>query len=369
MAFTPTPDPSQTTDSPIPEPTGQNCDACSNDLGSSSCAADDDECLLTECEANEQCETCGFDCSSIIGTLFRRRNGFIARAIISARPRQMLKKLSRRNVIEPTSLARVSDLDRIRSLRKRVEHKPAWKKFAPKGVKYYKMLQDKPLEDKVEPKMCELDAYFDVSKTGPTALRARSKQALFEKLGIASTQSYYAFGAVGPKEGTSIADFQETISAEQGILFANANDRGEKKNGKGEVIQKPIPYQMSTVAWWMWKHTVMLSKPQGDPNSEMKEEDFDFSNFKYFFRVSIKNHDTLEILEEALGKSTAPKEFTPEDQSEDNGFWPLLGSPNGNGIAWFLADHKKSLKGKTIVKLTAWFREDAGEYHMWATIN
>lgn len=336
-------------------------------MGASSCGLNDNDCLVKECKADEHCKACGIDCSTFVsGSLNRRRDVLFGRAIISARPKQMSNKLSRRKVIEPTPLARIAGLDRPRSLYKRVEHKPAWIKFAPKGFRYYKMLQEKPMEDAAEPKMCELDDYFDVRKGNPTA--ARAKNALFEKIGVTPTKSYYALMVVGPKEGKSkngekekIADFQDTLSTEQGIFFANANDRGERKDKDGVVTQKPIPYQMSTVAWWMWKHTVMQGQ---DPN--IKEEDTDFSNFKYFFRVNIDNPDTTEILIEALGDSKEPKEFTPADEGPDNAFWPILGSPNGNTIAWFLADHKKSLKGKGIEKITAWFNGE--NYFFWATI-
>jgi hypothetical protein len=91
----------------------------------------------------------------------------------------------------------------------------------------------------------------------------------------------------------------------------------------------------------MWKHVFM----QGQV-SNIREEDTDFSNFKYHFNYNIDNAETSEILEEAVGESNQPKDFTPEDESRDNAFWLILGSPNGNSIAWFLADHKQSLKGR-----------------------
>jgi hypothetical protein len=333
------------------------CSACSDDMGASSCAAVDTQCLLDECGANQNCKDCGTDCESFIsGSLFRRR--------LEARPKQMSSKYSRRNVIQATPLMRLTAVGRSSSLVKRVEHKPSWIKFAPKGLRYYKMLQDKGMEDANDPKMCELDAYFEVRDLTKSAARAKNK--LFEKIGITATKSYYAVTADGPAPGQAkngedekIADFQNTISAEQGVFFANANDRGERKDGD-KVTRKPIPYQMSTVAWWMWKKTVMADNP------DKKEEELDFSNFKYFFRVNIDNPETTEILEEVLGDSTDPKDFTPEDESQDNAFWPLLGSPNGNTIAWFLADHKKSLNGKTIEKITAWFSGE--DYFFWATI-
>lgn len=363
MAFTPTPDPTpdapQTTQPPPPEATGEDCGPCYTDMGASSCADHDDQCLLNECEANQNCKDCEFSCSTLLGTLFRRHYGLLTRTILSAGPRQMSKKLSRRNAIEPTPLARDSEHDRIRSVQKRVEHGPVWKKFAPKGFKYFKMLQDKPVEDSLDPPMCELDAYFEVTKKGPI-----SKPPLDSRLfGVEPTVSYYQFNAQN-KKGNPFGLFQNTVSAQQGIFFATFNDRGEVINDKGEVIQKPLHYQMSTIAWWMWKHTVMLSEPQG----KTQEQGYDFSNFKYFARVNIVNEDTIEIVREAVGDNKEPLEFKPEDESEDNAFWPLLGSPNGNGIAWFLADHKKSLKGKTISKITVWNKDNFDEVHMWATI-
>lgn len=317
----------------------------------------DDECLFKACEYNEHCRAQGINCYSVTKALYRRRNG----ALSSPRLSQVSDKSSRRKVIyTSTSIPRVYNVSHIRVLYKRAEHNHVWKTYAPKGFRLFKQLQDHPLEDKVERPMCELDSFFDVTIGQTKALRPR-KYTLLEKAGIQATDSYTAVMAVGPKDN-SIAEFQNTISAEQGIFLANAKNRGEDKS-KG---QKPIPHQMSTVAWWMWKHVVMKNAQQGN-SADVREEDVDFSNFKYFFRWNINNPDTENILIEALGDDAEPRDFTPEDQSEGNAFWPLLGSPNGNGIAWFLIDHKKSLKGKTISKLTAW-RQDT-EYHMWATIN
>lgn len=311
--------------------------------------------------------------------LRRRRDAApFARPTISPRLIQMSNKLSRRKEVEPTPLGRITGLNRPRSLSPApaetpaalaaVLHSPAWKKYAPKGVRIFKTLQSNGMVDKVEPTICELDAYFTLTgSVNPTL--ARAKGALFEQMGVTPTKSYLAVSARGPKEGMSkngenedAATFLETISAEQGVFFANENDRGEKREN-GVVTEKPTPYQMSTVAWWLWKHVVMKSQ---DPS--IAEKDTDFSKFRYFVRVNIVNKETIEILKApVLGDITTPKSFTPEDESHDNPFWPLLGSPNGNGIGWFLADHKGSLKGKTIERITAWL-SDEDEYHFWATI-
>lgn len=210
--------------------------------------------------------------------------------------------------------------------------------------------------------MCEMDAAFRNNKNGPKSLRG-FKIDLLKQIGITPTKSYYAFMTFGKKsDGTEVGDFFNTISAEQGIFFANANDRGERKE-HGVITQQPVAYQMSTIAWWLWKHTVMASHAHS-----VKEDDEDFSDLRYFFRVNIKNEETAEILQHALGDENGPKDFTPEDESQNNAFWPILGSANGNGIVWFLADHKKSLKGRTIEKITVWLSEEDHSYNFWATI-
>jgi hypothetical protein len=336
-------------------------------MGASSCRFDDTDCLLNECREDEHCQACGIDfCFTFVkGDLNGRRDVLPEDGTISARPTQMSHKLSRRKAIETTPIPRIAGFGS--ALHKRVEHTKIWKEYAPKGLKYYKILQARPMEDVTDPPMCELDDYFKLQIDKKVAVTRGDKLAMLKNVGLESgTKSYQPITASGPKPGKSksgeaeeIADFSNFISPEQGVFFATGNDRGQ---GKNAANPKPIPYQMSTVAWWQWKHIVMLNQ---DP--EIKEADTDFSNFKYFFRVNIENKETSAILEEALGRdNTEPKDFTPEDEGQDNAFWPLLGSPNGNGIAWFLADHKKSLKGKGIVKITAWFTGE--NYHMWATI-
>lgn len=40
------------------------CEVCENDLGDSSCAPSDLTCLSNQCENDENCQTCGIDCST-----------------------------------------------------------------------------------------------------------------------------------------------------------------------------------------------------------------------------------------------------------------------------------------------------------------
>ena len=60
----PTPDPE-----PEPEPTepdweSEACRACSDNMGASSCSADDDQCLIDQCKADSDCTECGANCET-----------------------------------------------------------------------------------------------------------------------------------------------------------------------------------------------------------------------------------------------------------------------------------------------------------------
>lgn len=46
------------------DPNSAACKSCGSDLGASSCAASDPSCLITECQKNSDCTSCGQDCST-----------------------------------------------------------------------------------------------------------------------------------------------------------------------------------------------------------------------------------------------------------------------------------------------------------------
>jgi hypothetical protein len=124
------------------------------------------------------------------------------------------------------------------------------------------------------------------------------------------------------------------------------------------------------VAWVMWKKTVLTQHPEWRENPS----EADYSGIKSFWRREIKNEATQAILEGVFeGKDlTITQTWTPEYKTSTNPFWALLGSPNGNGIIYFLTDNKKALKGKRIVSIKARgisSQESALGYYftMWAT--
>ena len=264
----------------------------------------------------------------------------------------------------------------VRDLYSRVNHGEAWVKYAPSGAKYYKAWQDKTGDD--APLQCNFDDAFDVTLPVRFVSPARGIRPVLVDQDYGIGREYYAITATGPKNAADgpIADFSNTISATQGVFLANANNRGALPSDPADPLfnplfpngRKAIPWQFSSVAWAMWQKTVLTQFPEMaiDPSKA------DYSGIKSFWRREIDNPDTRAILEEAFkGKDIkSTQSWTPEDTNQDtNPFWALLGSPNGNGIQYFLTDNKVAVKGKGIKTISATTLQSSkmSYFTMWAT--
>ena len=136
----------------------------------------------------------------------------------------------------------------------------------------------------------------------------------------------------------------------RGALPSNASD--PMYNPAFPTGRKPITWQFSTVAWWMWQKTVLTANPAwaAEPSAA------DYSGIRSFWRREIDNADTRAILDECFeGKDISRTQvWTAEDNDQDkNPFWALLGSPNGNGIQYFLTDNKIALNRGRASKVLA----------------
>lgn len=256
-------------------------------------------------------------------------------------------------------------------------HGAAWVKYAPSGVRYYQAWQDQTGPDVVY--QCNFEDDFDVRLPVKFVPPASSIRPTLQQQGYSVGREYYAIVANGPKNSAdgTYADFTNTISASQGVFLANANDRGAlpsdpndpRYNPQYPNGRAPVPWQFSTVAWWMWTKTVLQANPQwqADPSQA------DYSGLKSMWRREIANEDTKSILDEAFaGKDVLQVQtWTPEDTDRDsNPFWALLGSPNGNGMQYILTDNKVALKGKRVKSISAVVipnSDGKGFYTMWAT--
>lgn len=264
----------------------------------------------------------------------------------------------------------------VRALNPRAPHGAAWVKYAPSGARYYQAWQDKTGDDAVY--QCNFDDDFDVTLPVKFVLPARGIQPALQAEGYGIGREYYAITATGPKNAADgpFADFSNTISATQGVFLANANSRGALPSDPNDPMynpafpngRQPVPWQFSSVAWWMWTKTVLTQNPAWAENPSQA----DYSGIKSFWRREIDNADTKSILDDAFAGEdiSSTQTWTPGDTDQDtNPFWALLGSPNGNGIQYFLTDNKVALKGKGVISISATTVQssDARYYSMWAT--
>ena len=236
-----------------------------------------------------------------------------------------------------------------RSLIGRAVHSDTWQQFALKGQGYYNAWKAKNGDDVDDP--CGIDDFFLLDAPEKAKKLSGITKALLRDNGYNIDSTFYSLVATGPK-GAAILDFAITIGPSAGAFRTSAADRGATKSGG------PIPYQHSDVAWWMWKRAVLTENKDAT----------DFSGIQTHWHRDIDNPESETILNEIFaGKDVTQRfDFTPGDESLDNPFWPLLGSANGNGIQYFLTDHKKATKGKVITKFSVTTIE--ARYQMWATI-
>ncbi|KAL8782411.1 MAG: hypothetical protein Q9213_005414 [Squamulea squamosa] len=161
-------------------------------------------------------------------------------------------------------------------------HIDAWNKYAPKGIQYYNEWKNRPADQD-------------------------DKAAL-----------------------SASAIFWNNISPVDNVIIAFSNDRG----GDAEESEDPSPDNWSDMLWWLW----LRATAEGGNESALSQ----------IFMYNVDNEASKEILEEILGdKQDEVVTLEPDEaQSHDNGFWALLGCPNGMGMVHLVGDHKKALNGK-----------------------
>lgn len=237
----------------------------------------------------------------------------------------------------------------------RVDHSPTWTKYAPSGLSYYQNWQAKTGADRAP--FCTFEDNYDIQVPQLT-LPPRALRPLFTDLGVGIAKNYYYESVTWPKGDSPNADFTNQFSPVDGVIIAAFNDR------QNLLTEPACPDNWSEIAGRLWTRFCETVTPGTT----------DYSGLRYVFRSNINNAYTNEIIEEALAGVPAGQvqSWTPENTSLDNAFWPLLGSPNGNGIIYILTDHKVALNGKGITKISAMYdpADGVGNYvaYMWATI-
>lgn len=107
---------------------------------------------------------------------------------------------------------------------------------------------------------------------------------------------------------------------------------------------KVVPLsQWSDVTWLQWA-------------DETADDITQQRNLKYILHFGIVNDNTEAAIIRAvggrqnLGTWADRRTFLPHQEA----FSALLGTPNGNGVAWFLAQHRAALGQRTVESITVW---------------
>jgi hypothetical protein len=157
-------------------------------------------------------------------------------------------------------------------------------------------------------------------------------------------------------DGKRYAPTQGSYGLTYTAEFVSAdNNWGPRSEGPDQVPQVdgvylpfPLLEKLSDVAFLVFQQL-------------MKETKQPMDQLKGLLRSGVVNSETLLVTTNALRlKPDAPhpawpgRDFGPQSE----GFAAILASPNGRGVAWFLAQHKAQLGHKTISNVRVWGEED-----------
>ncbi|KAI2476620.1 hypothetical protein Ptr902_11967 [Pyrenophora tritici-repentis] len=160
-------------------------------------------------------------------------------------------------------------------------------------------------------------------------------------------------GTAGKLEG---AQFLSEIHAQAGILKACSN-YAPSHTDRAACVSRPSLAHWSDAAFLQW--------------ASMHQDEQGVRSLNYILREDIQNANTLHIaghiIRDLPQYHTWPGAVFPDSSDE---CMALLGTPNGSGIAWFLAQHREQL-GHKVVDRVALFEHKAetGPGQMEASLN
>jgi hypothetical protein len=152
----------------------------------------------------------------------------------------------------------------------------------------------------------------------------------------------------GEKYAQTQGSYGLTYTAE---LISADNNWGPRSEGPDQVPQVdgvylpfPLLEKLSDVAFLVFQQLMKETKQPTD-------------RLKGLLRSEVVNTETLFVTTNALRlQPNAPHPNWPSRDfgPRSDGFAALLASPNGRGVAWFLAQHKAQLGHKTISNIRVW---------------
>lgn len=166
--------------------------------------------------------------------------------------------------------------------------------------------------------------------------------------------------------------FQIIANGEAGLLVASNSlspyTSAVDNHGLPLPEDRPLPLlqNWSDLAFLHWQSLQKLGKP---------------NELKYVLRANIENETSTKVMSEILGYGVQYQEL---EHKPSHGcscetcrlpLWPgvtfdagskegqaLIGTPNGGGVAWLLAQHKEQLGVKVIDKVTLFFSTPVSEW-------
>ncbi|KAK4897724.1 hypothetical protein LTR27_004496 [Elasticomyces elasticus] len=133
--------------------------------------------------------------------------------------------------------------------------------------------------------------------------------------------------------------YRNQMNPKAGVLLC-LNNFSPDYYVKEETVDGPSPplKKFTDVLWFQWLDAA------GD----------NVGNVKYFYRHHVVDENSVQVLDYILNDlsqelKTFPGTIYPMDAADGIGK-ALLGTPNGNGVAWFLYDRAAQIGRKTVTK-------------------
>ncbi|PSN75359.1 hypothetical protein BS50DRAFT_616031 [Corynespora cassiicola Philippines] len=182
-------------------------------------------------------------------------------------------------------------------------------------------------------------------------------------------QSVEVAGTLYPETG---AQFCQIVNHDDGFMIAESNYGHGWSVAEEEKMRRAVEPAVAQEArvwpelgWWSDVAFLQWISPPCIPvDAEAMPEVENQRNLKYVFRTNIENETTQEVVNRILPdfkkeKCTWPGVTFRTDSLEGRA---LLGTPNGAGVAWLLAQHREQLGWRVVDQVTVfqldWLEED-----------
>ncbi|KAK4944727.1 hypothetical protein LTR10_015897 [Elasticomyces elasticus] len=165
------------------------------------------------------------------------------------------------------------------------------------------------------------------------------------------TQQAYGNTEPGFEFGATKAQYRNRLNSKDGMLLCQYNYGPaftiDMEGGHGPT---PPLWRFSDVLWLQWEAAAAAAEQS-------------VSNIKYFLRNGVKDWDSLAVVDAIRQRGYPLKgwancdtfEMQDDDPDKQDIARALLGTPNGNGIVWFLLQHKQQTgKRFTVSRVTLW---------------